>query len=269
MQGLAERIRLRATLDELILPASSRQILDQIRLQARYRLVVYEDWQFRKRLSRGLGITALFSGESGTGKTMAAEAIANELGLDLYRIDLSAMVSKYIGETEKNIRKVFHAGGAGGTILFFDEADALFGKRTEVKDSHDRYANIEVDYLLQCMEDYEGIAILATNMKTALDDAFMRRLRFVVHFPFPSQPDRRRIWQQSFPGGIASGLTDQEWERLSGFRLTGGHITNIALNAAFLAAGAGEKNVRMENILQAVRSEWIKLELPLNESEFA
>jgi hypothetical protein len=269
MEGLAERLKLRARLDDVVLPASSRQVLEQIQMQARYRLKVYEEWQYRQRLSRGLGITALFSGESGTGKTMAAEAVANELGLDLYRIDLSAVVSKYIGETEKNLRKVFQAAGAGGTILFFDEADALFGKRTEVKDSHDRYANIEVDYLLQCMEEYEGIAILATNLKTALDDAFMRRLRFVVYFPFPGSTDRLKIWRQSFPSWISSNLTDPEWERLANFRLTGGHITNIALNAAFLAASAGEETVHMDRILQAVRSEWTKLELPMNESEFA
>ena len=143
-------------------------------------------------MNRGLGISALFAGASGTGKTMAAEVLANELRLDLYRIDLSAVVSKYIGETEKNLRRVFDAAEDGGAMLFFDEADALFGKRSEVKDSHDRYANIEVNYLLQRMEAYRGLAILATNMKSALDPAFLRRLRFIVHFPFPARAERAR-----------------------------------------------------------------------------
>ena len=150
-------------------------------------------------MNRGLGISALFAGESGTGKTMAAEVLANELRLDLYRIDLSAVVSKYIGETEKNLRRLFDAAEDGGAILFFDEADALFGKRSEVKDSHDRYANIEINYLLQRMEAYRGLAILATNMKSALDPAFLRRLRFIVDFPFPGAAERRAIWQQVFP----------------------------------------------------------------------
>src|SRR5262249_21825494 len=150
------------------------------------------------RMSRGLGISALFAGESGTGKTLAAEIIAAELGLDLYRIDLSGVVSKYIGETEKNLRRVFDAAERGGTILCFDEADALFGKRSEVKDSHDRYANIEVNYLLQRMEEYRGLAILTTNIKTALDEAFRRRIRFVIDFPFPGPDDRERMWRRAF-----------------------------------------------------------------------
>ena len=155
---------------------------------------VYDRYGFRRQLARGLGITALFTGESGTGKTMAAEALAGELELDLYRIDLSGVVSKYIGETEKNLKRVFDAAEQSGAVLLFDEADAIFGKRSEVQDSHDRYANIEVSYLLQRMEAYEGLAILTTNMKNALDQAFLRRLRFIVSFPFPGPVERRKIW---------------------------------------------------------------------------
>src|SRR5438876_2806262 len=173
--------------------------LRQIAAHVRRRTTVNETWGFASKSSRGLGITALFSGASGTGKTMAAEVLANELRLDLYRIDLSQIVSKYIGETEKNLRRVFDAAEEGGSILLFDEADALFGKRSEVKDSHDRYANIEVSYLLQRMEAYRGLAILTTNMKNALDAAFQRRIRFVVQFPFPDAAQRAEIWQRIFP----------------------------------------------------------------------
>src|SRR4030095_10947288 len=165
----------------------------------KHRLAVYDTWGFAAQGARGLGISALFAGESGTGKTMAAEVLANELHLDLYRIDLASTVSKYIGETEKNLGRVFDAAEDSGAILLFDEADALFGKRSEVRDSHDRYANIEVSYLLQRMEAYRGLAILTTNLKTALDQAFQRRLRFVVQFPFPDERYRAAIWQRVFP----------------------------------------------------------------------
>ena len=165
----------------------------------RHRAKVYDEWGFAEQSNRGLGLSALFSGPSGTGKTLAAEILANELRLDLFRIDLSAVVSKYIGETEKNLRRVFDAAEEGGAVLLFDEADALFGKRSEVKDSHDRYANVEVSYLLQRMEAYRGLAILTTNMKEALDPAFLRRLRFVVQFPFPDQAHRAEIWRRIFP----------------------------------------------------------------------
>src|SRR6201988_292622 len=168
-------------------------------------------------MSRGLGISALFAGDSGTGKTMAAEVIANDLRLNLYRIDLSAVVSKYIGETEKNLRRLFDAAEDGGAILFFDEADALFGKRSEVKDSHDRYANIEINYLLQRMEAYQGLAILATNMKSALDEAFMRRLRFVVNFPFPGIKERKLIWQKALPP--QTPRKDIDYDRLARLNL--------------------------------------------------
>jgi SpoVK/Ycf46/Vps4 family AAA+-type ATPase len=207
----------------------------------------------------------LFSGDSGTGKTMAAEVIANDLRLNLYRIDLSAVISKYIGETEKNLRHLFDAAENGGAILFFDEADALFGKRSEVKDSHDRYANIEINYLLQRMEAYRGLAILATNMKSALDTAFLRRLRFIVRFPFPGPAERKAIWQKVFPPDMPKKAID--YDRLARLNVTGGHIHNIAIGAAFLAARAGSP-VTMALVLDAARAEFRKLERPINEADF-
>jgi SpoVK/Ycf46/Vps4 family AAA+-type ATPase len=240
-------------------------LLHQIADQVSQRGTVYDDWGFRERMNRGLSITALFAGESGTGKTMAAEVIANALGLSLYRIDLSAVVSKYIGETEKNLRKLFDAAEEGGCILFFDEADALFGRRSEVKDSHDRYANIEVNYLLQRLENFHGLAILATNMKNALDSAFLRRIRFVVNFPFPNFAEREAIWSSVFPAKAAIGPLDVAL--LAKLALTGGSIQGIALNAAFLAAKAGVQ-ITMPLILEAARAEFRKLDKPVNEADF-
>jgi AAA+ superfamily predicted ATPase len=266
LDTLAQRLEVKAqTWDDLVLPEPEKKLLRQIMDQVGQRHLVYERWGFSRRMSRGLGISALFAGESGTGKTLAAEVIAHELKLNLYRIDLSQVVSKYIGETEKNLRKLFDAAEDGGTILFFDEADALFGKRSEVKDSHDRYANIEINYLLQRMEAYRGLAILATNMKSALDTAFMRRLRFVVNFPFPGIPERKRIWERAFPEETETEGLD--YERLAKFNLTGGSIQNIAINAAFLAARAGSP-VTMPLIFEAARREFRKLEKPVNEAEF-
>jgi hypothetical protein len=266
LDALAQAIEAKATWDDLILPEEELAILRQLPAQVRGRSQVYDQWGFRQRMNRGLGITALFAGESGTGKTMAAEVVANELRLNLYRIDLSAVVSKYIGETEKNLRRLFDAAEDGGAILFFDEADALFGKRSEVKDSHDRYANIETNYLLQRMEAYRGLAILATNMKSALDQAFMRRLRFVINFPFPNREERKRIWLQAFPD--ETPIADLEYEHLARMTLTGGSIHNTAINAAFLAAEAG-KPVGMDFILQAARAELIKVGRPVNEMDFS
>src|SRR5260221_726474 len=202
LEALAQRLNPKVTWDDLVLPDEEIKVLHQIADQVGQRSKVYDEWGFASKLNRGLGINALFAGESGTGKTMAAEVLANHLRLNLYRIDLSAVVSKYIGETEKNLRRLFDAAEDGGAILFFDEADALFGKRSEVKDSHDRYANIEINYLLQRMEAYRGLAILATNLRSALDTAFLRRLRFVVTFPFPGVADRKRIWQKVFPPDV-------------------------------------------------------------------
>ncbi|MBC8737671.1 ATP-binding protein [Paraburkholderia sp. UCT31] len=264
LNRLAARIDARAGWDDLVLPHEQLELLRQISAQVRQRAVVYEDWGFARKMNRGLGISALFSGDSGTGKTMAAEVIANDLRLSLYRIDLSAVVSKYIGETEANLRRLFDAAEDGGAILLFDECDALFGKRSEVKDSHDRYANIEINYLLQRLESYRGLAILATNMRAALDTAFTRRLRFVVHFPFPAMAERKAIWQKVFPRETPCRQLD--FERLAWLTLSGGNIHSAALSAAFLAARAGEP-VTMERIMAAVRTELTKLGRPVNEGE--
>jgi hypothetical protein len=265
LDQLAQRIEPKAGWDDLKLPDSEKILLRQIADQVGQRSTVYDDWGFRQRMNRGLSISALFTGESGTGKTMAAEVLAKELGLSLYRIDLSAVVSKYIGETEKNLRKLFDAAEDGGAILFFDEADALFGKRSEVKDSHDRYANIEVNYLLQRLESFRGLAILATNMKGALDTAFLRRLRFVINFPFPGAAERKAIWASVFPAQAATTALD--FDRLARLALTGGSIQGIALNAAFMAAKAGVQ-IGMPLLLDAARAEYRKLDKPVNEADF-
>ncbi len=262
---LAERIDPKVTWDDIVLPESESALLHQIAQQVEQRTTVYEKWGFAEKMSRGLGISALFSGDSGTGKTMAAEVIANELRLNLYRIDLSAVVSKYIGETEKNLRRLFDAAECGGAILFFDEADALFGKRSEVKDSHDRYANIEINYLLQRMESYRGLAILATNMKSALDTAFLRRLRFIVRFVFPGVAERKVIWRKAFPASLPKSALD--YDRLARLNVTGGSIHSIALNAAFLAARANSP-LTMPLVLEAARAEFRKNERTVNEAEF-
>jgi hypothetical protein len=261
LDDLAQRVVPASDWDDLVLPATHISTLRQLAAQVRRRTTVYERWGFGAKSSRGLGVTALFSGPSGTGKTMAAEVLANELRLDLYRIDLSAVVSKYIGETEKNLRRVFDTAEGSGAILLFDEADALFGKRTEVRDSHDRYANIEVSYLLQRMEAYRGLAILTTNLEGALDSAFMRRIRFVVRFPFPDAGQRSMIWRRTFPA--ATPVDDLDVERLARLEVAGGSIRDIGLNAAFLAAEEGGP-VRMEHVLDAARSEYSKLERPLS-----
>jgi len=265
LDSLAHRLEAKATWDDIVLPSDEMALLRQIAAQVRQRGKVYREWGFAQKMNRGLGISALFAGESGTGKTMAAEVIANDLRLNLYRIDLSAVVNKYIGETEKNLRRLFDAAEDGGAILFFDEADALFGKRSEVKDSHDRYANIEINYLLQRMESYRGLAILASNMRSALDAAFTRRLRFIVSFPFPSAAERKRIWQKAFP--VQTPLKPLDYDRLSRLNLTGGSIHNAAINAAFIAAEAG-KSVTMTEALAAARSEFIKLDRPISEADF-
>lgn len=264
LDDMAQRIETQAMWDDLVIPSQQQQILREIAIHVRQRYKVYENWGFASKGSRGLGISALFAGASGTGKTMAAEVLANELHLDLYRIDLSQVVSKYIGETEKNLRRVFDAAEDGGAVLLFDEADALFGKRGEVKDSHDRYANIEISYLLQRMEAYRGLAILTTNMKSALDSAFLRRIRFIAQFPFPDTAQRAEIWRCIFPKNTPiNGLNIEKLARLN---VAGGNIRNIALNAAFLAAEADEP-VGMKHLLHAARSEYVKLEKPLTEAE--
>jgi hypothetical protein len=260
----ARRIESTARWDDLVLPESQLATLHQIAAQVRHRFEVYEAWGFAAQNARGLGISALFAGESGTGKTMAAEVLAHELHLDLYRIDLAALVSKYIGETEKNLRRVFDAAEDSGAILLFDEADALFGKRSEVRDSHDRYANIEVSYLLQRMEAYCGLAILTTNMQWALDTSFLRRLRFVVQFPFPDHAQRERIWRGIFPDDTP--LDGIDYAKLAQLNIAGGGIRNIALGAAFLAADR-RRSVGMSELLDAAHAEAAKRERPFADAE--
>jgi SpoVK/Ycf46/Vps4 family AAA+-type ATPase len=250
----------------LVLPEFQIQTLRQIASHVLHRTKVYETWGFAAKEQRGLGVSGLFTGESGTGKTMAAEVLANELQMDLYRVDLSAVVSKYIGETEKNLKQVFDGAEDGGVLLLFDEADALFGKRSDVKDSHDRYANIEVSYLLQRIEAYRGLAILTTNLKSSMDRAFQRRLRFTVNFPFPDPTQREAIWRRIFPAQAPTQGLD--YKRLAQLNITGGNIRNIALNAAFLAAEEGNaKPVEMEHLARAAKLEARKIERPLSAAE--
>jgi hypothetical protein len=264
LDRLAQHIEPRAEWNDLVLSDEGATALRSIAAQVRHQARVYEEWGFARVSARGLGVSGLFCGPSGTGKTLAAEVIANDLALDLYRIDLSQVVSKYIGETEKNLRAVFDAAEEGGAVLLFDEADALFGKRSDVKDSHDRYANIEVSYLLQRMEDYRGLAILTTNQKDALDKAFLRRIRFVVTFPFPDVHARAEIWRRIFPE--ETPVHALEAERLARLNVTGGNIRNIAVCGAFLAAEANEP-VSMRHLLEAARAECAKLDKPLTQAE--
>jgi len=264
LEDMAQRIECSADWDDLVLPEAQIQILQELSAHVHQRSRVYEEWGFGGKSKRGLGTSALFAGGSGTGKTMASEVLAKQLNLDLYRIDLSAVVSKYIGETEKNLRRVFDAAESGGAILLFDEADALFGKRSEVKDSHDRHANVEVSYLLQRMEAYRGLSILTTNLKSALDTAFLRRLRFVIQFPFPDATQRAEIWRRVFPTKAPTeGLMP---EKLAQLNVAGGNIRNIAVNAAFMAAEDDEP-VMMKHVLMAAKAEYMKLERPLTDAE--
>jgi SpoVK/Ycf46/Vps4 family AAA+-type ATPase len=264
LDGLAQRIAPGATWADLVLPEPQMYALRQIASQVRHRTLVYERWGFAAKSTRGLGLAALFAGDSGTGKTMAAEVLARELDLDLFRIDLASVVSKYIGETEKNLARIFDAAEDGGAILLFDEADALFGRRSEVKDSHDRYANIEVSYLLQRMEAYRGLAILTTNQKTALDSGFQRRLRIIVNFPFPDAIQRHEIWRRVFPDATPTAGLDAT--KLARLHMSGGQIRNMAVNAAFYAAEAGEP-VTMAHLLRAAHSEAAKRDRPIADAE--
>jgi hypothetical protein len=264
LEHLAQRIDSTATWEDLILPEKEKGILRDLAVQVKRRAKVYEQWGFAGKSQRGLGIAALFAGASGTGKTMAAEVLAKEFNLDLYRIDLSAVTSKYIGETEKNLAQIFDAAEAGGVVLLFDEADALFGKRTSVKDSRDRHANLEVSYLLQRMEAYQGLAILTTNLKDSLDQAFLRRLRFIVNFPFPKADARSKIWQGVFPDQAPT--RDLDFAKLGRLDVTGGNIRAIALNAAFIAADTDQPIV-MEHLLQAAKAEYLKIGRSLTNSE--
>jgi hypothetical protein len=258
LSSLARKIRPNYTWDQIVLPADRVQQLREICNCVKHRALVYDQWGFDRRLSLGKGLNVLFAGPPGTGKTMAAEIIGGELGLDLYKIDLSTVVSKYIGETEKNLSRVFTEAETSNAILFFDEADALFGKRSEVRDSHDRYANIEVGYLLQRMEEYEGVVILATNFRRNMDEAFVRRMHFALEFPFPDAADRRQIWETIWPSETPL-RPDLDLEHIARrFEIAGGSIRNIALAASFLAAESGGA-VNMQHVLHATRREYQKM----------
>jgi len=264
LDTLAQRVEARACWADLVLPHSQVETLGQIAIHVRQRAVVNDRWGFAAKHARGLGMTAMFAGSSGTGKTMAAEILAAELDLDLYKVDLASVVSKYIGETEKNLRAIFDGAEQSGAILLFDEADALFGKRSEVRDSHDRYANLEVSYLLQQMESYRGVAILTTNMQHAVDPAFMRRIRFIVQFPFPDAAARAAIWRGIFPA--AAPLAGLDFDKLAQLNVAGGVIRNIATHAAFLAADDAMV-IEARHVLAAARTEYAKLDKPLTTAE--
>jgi AAA+ superfamily predicted ATPase len=267
LSTLATKIQPRYRWQDIVLPPDTRQQLQEMVNMVRQRPLVYGQWGFDRKLALGKGLNALFAGESGTGKTMAADIMAGQLGLDLYKIDLSTLVSKYIGETEKNLNRIFTEAATSNAILFFDEADAIFGKRSEVKDSHDRYANIEISYLLQRMEAFDGVVILATNMRSNLDEAFTRRLHFIIEFPFPEAADREIIWRVNFPPETPLAA-DVDYRLLAQrFRLAGGNIRNIIMAAAFLAAEAGEV-VTVAHLLHATRREYQKMGRLIDESLF-
>lgn len=256
---LAQKIAPRRTWDDIVLPDDLMEKMRELCNWITHRSLVYEEWGFEEKMSYGKGLNVLFSGRSGTGKTLAAEIMAGHLNLELYKIDLSSLVSKYIGETEKNLARIFAEAEASNVILFFDEADAIFGKRSEVRDAHDRYANIEVSYLLQKMEEHQGMVILATNFLKNLDDAFMRRIHFILDFPFPSEKDRLRIWQQIWPPSIPFADDVDFGHMANCFEIPGGNISNIALAAAFLAADSDHKKVTMDHLIQATRREFQKM----------
>ena len=267
LSHLAHKVRPHYTWADIVLPPDQMRQLREIVNCVRYRPLVYSDWGFDRRLSLSKGVNTLFAGPPGTGKTMSAGILANELGLDLYKIDLSLLVSKYIGETEKNLNRIFKEAETSNSILFFDEADALFGKRSEVRDAHDRYANIEIAYLLQKMEEYEGIVILATNLRQNLDEAFVRRIHFTVEFPFPEEAYRRRIWEVAFPAA-APRAEDIDLDFLArNLKLAGGNIRNIILSAAFLAAGDG-RVIGMAHLIRATKREFQKMGKLVLERDF-
>jgi hypothetical protein len=255
--NLAVKVRLIHDWNDLVLPAATEQRVREVAAAIRHRHIVYSDWGFAARISLGHGLKAMFSGSSGTGKTMTAGVIAKELGLDLYKIDLSAIVSKYIGETEKNLNAIFRAAQSSNAILFFDEADALFGKRSEVKDAHDRYANIEVAYLLQKIEEYDGVVILASNLSKNIDEAFARRMHYVIEFPLPDDAQRERLWRGMFPAQVPLGADVNFKFVATHFPIAGGDIRNVALDAAFLAAQNGQL-VTMKQLVQALARQMLK-----------
>ncbi len=258
LNKLAQKIKPRHTWEDLVVPPDQLAILQELYNTIRQRPLVLEQWGLGKKLTSSAGVTVMFAGPPGTGKTMAAGVLAGHLGLDIYKINLSSVVSKYIGETEKNLEKIFGEAESSNAIIFFDEADAIFGKRSEVKDAHDRYANVEVSYLLQRMEDYDGVTILATNLRANLDEAFLRRIQFALDFPFPEAEDRLRIWQALFPKNVPTA-PDLNLKRLAdSFRLAGGNIRNIIVSAAYLAASNGQV-ITMSHMLHGTRRELQKM----------
>jgi SpoVK/Ycf46/Vps4 family AAA+-type ATPase len=267
LSNLARKIEPKYSWEDLVLPEEQKSQLSEIANQVKHRHRVMDSWGFTRKISLGRGLNALFAGSSGTGKTMAAEVIGKELDLDIYKIDLSAVVSKYIGETEKNLNRLFTEAEHSNAILFFDEADALLGKRSEVKDAHDRFANIEIAYLLQKMEEYEGITILSTNLKKNIDEAFIRRIQFIVDFPFPDAFDRERIWQKTFPDETPIDA-DIDFPFLAKtFNLTGGNIRNIAIRAAYFAAQDTE-TIKMSHLVRATKRELQKMGKIYTEKDF-
>jgi hypothetical protein len=265
--AMARKVETALGWDDLVLPPDRLDRLRDACNHARHRNQVFDTWGFRRTLPTGKGLTLLFSGAPGTGKTLAASVLANELGLDLYQIDLSAVVSKYIGETEKQLARIFSEAESSRAILFFDEADALFGKRTEVHDAHDRYANIETSYLLQRFDSYEGVVILATNLSRNMDSAFTRRLQFLIEFALPDQSERLRIWQRVLPPELPrDGSVDLE-VLAQRFDIAGGHIRNIALAASFFAA-AEQRPLAQRHLLRAARREFQKIGKIVNEASF-
>ena len=267
LSSLASKVVERKRWEDLILEPDPLAQLHEICGMVEHRHRVYDEWGFGKKLSNGKGVVSLFAGQSGTGKTMSAGVIAAELGLDLYKIDLSGVVSKYIGETEKNLGAIFRDASLSNAILFFDEADALFGKRSEVRDAHDRYANIETAYLLQQIEEYAGPVILSTNLKANLDEAFLRRMHFVVDFPMPEEPYRLRIWRSLVPDD-APLADDVDFVFLARqFRISGGNIRNIVLASGFLAAQDGNL-MTMKHFIQGTRREFQKLGRMVTEADF-
>jgi AAA+ superfamily predicted ATPase len=267
LSALAQKITPHYTWNDIVLPADQVRQLREICNQVKYRAKVYGEWGFDRKLALGKGLNVLFAGPSGTGKTMAAEIMAGELGLELYKIDLSSVVSKYIGETEKNLARIFSEAETSNAILFFDEADALFGKRSEVRDSHDRYANVEIAYLLQRMEEYDGMVILATNLQKNMDDAFVRRMHFTVDFPFPAEKDRRQIWEKVWPAETPRSQELDLGFMARRFAMAGGNIKNVALAAAFLAADDGQV-VDMRHLIRATQREFQKMGKVVVEGEF-
>jgi SpoVK/Ycf46/Vps4 family AAA+-type ATPase len=263
----ARKVETQLGWDDVVLSRDRMERLYEVAAHARHRRLVFDAWGFGRKLSTGRGLSVLFSGPPGTGKTLAASVLANDLGVDLYQIDLSSVVSKYIGETEKQLERIFTEAESSRAVLFFDEADALFGKRTEVRDAHDRYANLETSYLLQRMDSYEGLVILASNLSRNMDEAFIRRLRFIVEFAMPSEAERLRIWQQMLPAGVPRGDALDLAHMARRFELSGANIRNIALAAAFLAAEA-QRPIAQSHLLHATRREYQKMGRIMDETAF-